>query len=393
MSIPSWPRFGERRRHWEPEPGLYPRPQAQALSGECVEAIAPFIADRPLELSSTVGSSVAEATASLVRIDAELTGRRHTPLDTVLARSEASASSQIEYVEANARDLAAAAAGLKSGPEARETLRNIKALVQAFEGPWPPTPGSIAALQATLMAGNPIDVGFRTRAVWIGARGSTPPTADYVAPHHGEINALVDDWVAFVERVDIPALAHVAIAHAHFEAIHPFEDGNGRTGRALVHSMLKASGAISAPHVPISAGLLSEKELYIDALIAYRRGYVEPICQVFATATVRAVALTRGLVERLDEISQTWRERLDARADAGVWRLIEAFIEQPVMDRRSAQEFAGLSQAATFRALNEAEHAGILAVVGSAMRSRVWEAPEVLDVLQQFSSASRRGYW
>ena len=72
----------------------------------------------------------------------------------------------------------------------------------------------------------------------------------------------MDDLVAFLGRLDIPVLAHVAIAHAQFETIHPFPDGNGRTGRAIVQAMLRHSRVTTNITVPVSAGLLHDAEGY-----------------------------------------------------------------------------------------------------------------------------------
>lgn len=74
-----------------------------------------------------------------------------------------------------------------------------------------------------------------------------------VAPHHTRVPRAIDDLCQFTRRTNIPLIAHAAIAHARFETIHPFSDGNGRTGRALVHAMLKRGNATTRTTVPIPA--------------------------------------------------------------------------------------------------------------------------------------------
>jgi Fic family protein len=91
-------------------------------------------------------------------------------------------------------------------------------------------------------------------------------------PHHDHVPVLIDDLVAFARRTDIPLLTQAAVAHAQFETIHPFPDGNGRTGRALIHSMLRGHGLTHNVTVPVSAGLLTDTSAYFDALTAYREG-------------------------------------------------------------------------------------------------------------------------
>ncbi|MCW4467333.1 Fic family protein [Glutamicibacter sp. MNS18] len=90
------------------------------------------------------------------------------------------------------------------------------------------------------------------------------------------------DLVGFMQRDDIPALTQAAIAHAQFETIHPFPDGNGRTGRALVGPILRNKGITEKVIIPVSSGLLTDTKAYFDALGSYREGDIEPIVEMFA---------------------------------------------------------------------------------------------------------------
>jgi len=103
------------------------------------------------------------------------------------------------------------------------------------------SPAAIQQMHAVLLADQPRHTPGRWReeAVWIGTRSDSPVGASFVAPHHSRIDSLVDDVVSFARRTDIPPLVSVAVAHAQFETIHPFTDGNGRTGRALAQSLLR----------------------------------------------------------------------------------------------------------------------------------------------------------
>ncbi len=102
-------------------------------------------------------------------------------------------------------------------------------------------------------------------------------------PHR--VPAAIDDLMAFAARDDVPLLAQIAVAHAQFETIHPFTDGNGRTGRALVQAMLRNKGLTRQVTVPVSAGLLADTDGYIAALTAYRDGDAAPIVERFAEAS------------------------------------------------------------------------------------------------------------
>lgn len=137
--------------------------------------------------------------------------------------------------------------------------------------------------------------------------GHGPQTAEFVPPHHENVPAAIDDLVTFMRRDDISPLAHAAIAHAQFETAHPFVDGNGRTGRALVHSLLRAKGLTTKFIVPVSAGRLADTDGYLAALGAYRSGDVAPIVEQFSDASYRAVVNGRQLVADLGPSVRTGR--------------------------------------------------------------------------------------
>ena len=112
---------------------------------------------------------------------------------------------------------------------------------------------------------------YREARKWI--RGNSPHTAEFVPPHPSRVLPAMDDLVAFMRRDDILALTQAAIAHAQFETIHPFADGNGRSGRAIVSALLRAKGITRNVTVPVSAGLLTDTGAYFDALGEYREGF------------------------------------------------------------------------------------------------------------------------
>jgi hypothetical protein len=99
-----------------------------------------------------------------------------------------------------------------------------------------------------------------------------PREAMFVPPHHSRVLAAIDDLLRFAQRDDIPALPQIALAHAQFGTIHPFTDGNGRTGRALIQAILRRKGLTRNVTVPVLAGLLTDTDSYFAALTAYREG-------------------------------------------------------------------------------------------------------------------------
>ena len=160
---------------------------------------------------------------------------------------------------------------------------------------------NILAMHRELTRGLQQDSGvLRTQWVWI--KGDSPVTADYVAPHHERVPAALEDLVAFMNRRDIDPLAQAAIAHAQFETIHPFTDGNGRTGRALIFALLLARGVTRHVILPVSSGLLHDTDGYIQALTDYRAGDAEPIIELFIDAAQKAITNAEILAQDIETL-------------------------------------------------------------------------------------------
>ncbi|MGW9551114.1 Fic family protein [Citricoccus zhacaiensis] len=172
----------------------------------------------------------------LVRFDAEISRSlggseaEVSPLSAVLLRTESASSSQIEQITAGARALALATLGESTGPNAALVAANAQAMRRGIALSDGITAAGIIEVQEVLLHGGaPEHAGaFRGGPVWIGGRGSTPHTATFVAPRAERVPELIDDLVAFIHRTDIDPLVQTAVAHAQFETIHPFSDGNGR---------------------------------------------------------------------------------------------------------------------------------------------------------------------
>src|SRR5690606_10009833 len=146
---------------------------------------------------------------------------------------------------------------------------------------------------------------------------------------------------------------HAALAHAQFETIHPFTDGNGRTGRALIHAMLRGKGLTRNVTVPVSAGLLTDVDAYFAALGAYRQGDAGRIVGLMAEASFTAIANGRQLVADLHEIRDRWREAIRARRDAAAWRLAGLLLRRPVVDAAAVQAELAVTSANAHRALRQ----------------------------------------
>ncbi|WP_417217402.1 Fic family protein [Arthrobacter sp.] len=332
-----------------------------------------------------------EASSELTRLDAEI-GHKVAQFAPVLLRAESASSSQIENLTASARAIFSAELGVKKSRNALLVAANTRAMSAALRLAENISATAILEMHQVLMAGQHIHPAgqWRDEPVWIGTRGDTPLGADYVAPHHERVPALVDDVATFSMRLDIPPLVSVAVSHAQFETIHPFADGNGRTGRALAQSILRFRGVTRNVAVPVSAGLLADIDGYHQALTAYRAGDITPIIRAFANAALRAAANTRQLVDEIEDIQESWTERLRVRKSSNAWRLLDLVARRPVIDSATAAAELGAKQPNVYPPLKALVEAGILQSKAEHRLGPFWRSDEILDAIDRFAQRAGR---
>jgi Fic family protein len=231
---------------------------------------------------------------------------------------------------------------------------------------------------------------WRDEQVWIGGGPYGPHGAAFVPPHHERVPDAMRDLVAYMARNDLPPLVQASLAHARFETIHPFPDGNGRAGRALVHSVLRAKRLTRTVTVPVSAGLLVDVDAYFRALDAYRGGEPASIVEMMATASFTAVGNGRQLTADLEAIRARWDDQIEARRSSAAWRLADLLVRRPVIDSPTAQQELGLSAPAVNNGIEQLVTAGVLRQVSGKDRSRRWAADEVLVALEAFAARAGR---
>ncbi len=394
---------------WDREPDhSASRRQRLTARGPYQSAVPVSIAEATPQVDAALQAEAEDAVREIARFDAEVSAvAEHramregddraaelAPLASVLLRTESASSSEIEGVTTGARALALAAIDAKAGPNARLVTANVTAMEKAVALADDISVEAILAAHRALLDGHPYASPGRLRdqQVWIGSNALSPHTASFVPPHHSRVLAALDDLIAFVGRVDLPVLVQVAIAHAQFETIHPFNDGNGRTGRTLVHAKLRHSGVTRTLTVPVSAGLLTDTSAYFDALTDYRAGHVEPIIRQFINASFRAIGNGRALVDDLEHIYEDWSQKLPSRRGSAARRLLPHLLNQPAVDVAHVESTTGVALSAAQRAVEQLEAAGILTRAAGGQRNRAWIAQDVIDALDAFAErAGRRG--
>jgi Fic family protein len=365
------------------------------------------VGDLRVLLSADTAATVADAERGIAALNvADFPLVSTEGVARILLRAESVASSRIEGLGVGGRRLARFAAARLEGADVADAtadavLANIEAMTQAIalgDRPGPVTTDDLLAVQAALVAHDlPAQyVGrLRTEQNWIGGNDRNPCGAAFVPPPHEEVPRLLDDLMAFVSGDAYPPLVQAALAHAQFETIHPFADGNGRTGRALVHVVLRRRGLAPRFVPPISLALATASRDYIAGLTAFRfvgppgdPAATEGITQwveAFAGATLRATTDAQAFAQSLTGLEQGWRAQTGrVRAGSATDLLLRALPGVPIVTVSTAAAVIGRSFQAANEAVAALEAAGVLKQVTLGRRHRAFEAAGLIDALTGF---------
>ncbi|HXE44562.1 MAG TPA: Fic family protein [Conexibacter sp.] len=394
MAVTSQPSHGRvERRIWRPAylDGVARRHRV-AQTIEC------FVPD-PIEewdptLTASTAALIAEADAEVREFDRQAPGVQGLDaLARQLLRQESVSSSRIENLIVGQRRLARAAAGsgAKHDATADLVIGNVRAMQRAIElavEPRPLTREDIIAIHRTLLEGTvdePIAGVVREEQNWIGRSSLSPAGADFIPPPPEYVEELLDDLAAFLNLDDLPVTLQAAIAHAQFEAIHPFLDGNGRVGRCLIHVVYRRRGLASSVVPPISLVLATHHRLYVGGLTAYCFDELKDWLLFFAACAVKAVDRAHDLAFRVEALREQWLRRVgQPRSHASSRALLHQLTAEPVLTVARAAELVGVSETAAARALDALERAGVLTRPSEQRWGRRWEAPEVFELLEAF---------
>ncbi|MDE2653827.1 MAG: Fic family protein [Gemmatimonadota bacterium] len=379
---------------WRHDPILY---APSKFRRACVyHAFVPeILADLCLTMDGATAGIVSDAEGAIRDLNAHPAGAL-APLARLLLRTESLSSSRVEGLAIGARALARAEvraeAGIRVGPTAREVLAAIDAMQTAMDAASVDhcfTVADIADIHRRVMAQAPnhhIGGELRTVQNWIGGNDYNPCGADFVPPPPDHVRGLLGDLVDAVNREDLPPLVQAAVVHAQFETIHPFEDGNGRTGRALIQVVLRRRGMAASYVPPISVILAAEREVYFAGLGEFRFG--DPVRWIvqFAEAAARAATLARQYLDAVRELLDDWRRLLETaanpRADAAAWALIDVLPARPVISTAGAAVLTGRAKSAIHAAVGQLVDAGVLIPLSTSRRNRLWEASGLIEVVE-----------
>lgn len=362
-------------------------------------AIPPLIADLPLSLDSGVATAVERATMQIRDLDLAY-GAHLTSLGALLIRTESVASSKIEHIRAGMDDYARALHGARSNSSAVAMVAATDALrtmMESVSRAQQIDTGTILQAHRLLMVDDPAERAFagllRPMQNWIGGSDYSPRGALFVPPPPELVPQYLADLVRFVARNDLPAIAQAALAHAQFESIHPFTDGNGRIGRALINVVLRRRGATSTVVVPIASVLLARREQYFELLTAYRRGEITDLIETFAEAAGIAAAQSKITAGRLADLPAHWHESAGRpRQGSAMTAILAELPTHPIATAEELTTLTGAARSSVFDAVSRLVAAGILRPLTERKRDQVWAAADILaeldDLDQRIAAAA-----
>ena len=350
--------------------------------------IPPWIADLDVTVPSAIAAEMESALREIAGLD-ETHGQHLASLSTLLLRAESVASSKIEHVEASMDDYARALNGIRSNASATSMVASTQALadlIGSVQQGEPIALESIYQAHAVLMADDPHERGHagkvRDMQNWIGGSDHSPRGAQYVPPPPRMVEKYLNDLAAYTNRRDVGVLVQAAVAHAQFESVHPFTDGNGRIGRALINTVLRRRGSTRRTVVPLASAIVADREAYFAALDAYRNGDAAPILESFSKGSLIAAQESSLTANRLVSLPERWRDAAGGpRRGSAAAKIVDGLLDHPIFSADEVEQRVGGATSSVYAAINRLHEAGVLRPLTARIRNQVWVASALADEL------------
>jgi Fic family protein len=318
------------------------------------------------------------------------------PLAGFLIRMESVASSRIEHVEATPVAFARAIGGLRENESAMSMVAAGAAIVRLIEASSEKIVlDEILAAHAALMRDDPDPDERRSAGQvrdvqnWIGGSQHSPRNALYVPPPPDAVPGLLDDLVAFANRDDLEPVTQAAIAHAQFESIHPFTDGNGRIGRALIGAVLRRRGVTPHTVLPVASALAADTTHYFSLLTRYRAGDPLPIITDLSFSIEAAAREARGTARAFARYEDAWRAQVDPRTGSATDQLLPHLLALPVFTVEQLASATGIAERSVYRGVETLVEHHVVEAVTERVRGRAYAAMDVLDEFDDLDARIR----
>ena len=309
-------------------------------------------------------------------------------------RREAVSSSRIEGTETNLGQLALFEADPTrklSAPDAPEVLNYVLALEFGLEQLESSTVSLqlLCQVHAVLLSGvrgeETSPGSFRDIQNYVGRPGQGPAEARYVPPPVSALSSTLCALEKFVQSSDeIPFLVKLALAHYQFEAIHPFQDGNGRVGRLLISLLLSESKYLSQPLLYLSAFFEKNRREYIDLLFRVSqqgdwKSWMDFFLEGIATQSQDAISRSRNLLQ----LRQDYRELMQSsRSSPLTLQLVDLLFASPAVTNAQVRQVLEVTAVSAQRTIERLEAVGVLVEVTGQRRNRVYLASDILEIVE-----------
>ncbi len=378
----------------EPRAGVYVR-QPHGYRAFIPKPLPP---DPPIQVSGSLQTLLSQADYALGRLDGAILTLPNPDLFVFMyVRKEAVLSSQIEGTQSSLQNLLAAEAQLfdpDTPDDVNEVINYVRAMNYGLErlAALPVSVRLIKEIHAKLMRGvrgGQLTPGeLRTSQNWIGPAGCTLSEATFVPPPPQEVPQALADLERFLHTQDaMPALIRVGLAHAQFETIHPFLDGNGRIGRLLITFLLTEKGLLARPVLYLSHYFKRHRAEYYDCLQAVRdmgdwEGWLEFFLRGVVEVSEEATRTAAAILRMREEYRAKITEHL-GRAAANGHRIMEKLFEHPIVTVATVRDWLGITQAGANNLVRRLVEIGLLKEITGYARNRRFRFEPYLKLFEE----------
>ena len=344
---------------------------------------APLPPSPPVAIAGELLRVLSDADRALARLDAVSTFLPNPELFVATyVRHEAVLSSQIEGTQSTLEDVLAYEADAthnRAPKDVKEVVNYVRAMDHGLRR-LPELPLSLRLLREihkelmhNVRGAERTPGEFRTSQNWIGPPGSTLTNAAYVPPPAHELMNFLGAFEKFLHerKGDTPLLIQCGLAHAQFETIHPFLDGNGRVGRLLITLMLCEAKALARPLLYLSHYLKANRSEYYERLTAIRErgdweGWLRFFLRGVANVSLQASETARNIMALREQ------QRAQYAVNANALKLIDALFEKPFVTVTQCSEILGVAYLTANKLVAQFEKSGLLVEVTGGDRNRVF---------------------
>lgn len=372
---------------------------AKQLEGYQAFIPAPLPPDPPIDITPAMLRMLSQADQALGRLDGATQTLPNPDLFVAMyVRREAVFSSQIEGTQSTLEDVLA----FELDPATRELPRDVEEVVNYVKAmnaglarlaTLPLSLRLIREIHAELLTGvrgadrRPGE--FRTTQNWIGAGNVPLSQATFVPPPVASMHEALKNFEVFLhDRKALPDLIHCGLAHAQFETIHPFLDGNGRVGRLLLTFLLVHGGVLHRPLLYLSYYLKRNRAEYYDRLMAIREngdweGWLTFFLRGVALTAEEATATARSIIDQRERHRTLIQER---GLGVNALRLLDVMFRRPILNVNLAKETLGVSFGTAAKLIEQLEDAGLLEEGTGGHRNRRFSYAPYLQLFQERES-------